>query len=573
MGRRLKARRERKKKLMLVLAVVVIAFIAVVAFLMKKYTPTSETVDLNSYYNIEEEDDIALIIDREKNEETGKYISGEVYVPYEVLRENINERFYWDSNENILLYTTANEVIRAEANQASYTEGKSENETSYEIVITDGEDTYVALDFVELYANVTHQAYESPNRAVITSKWETVSQANSKKEAAIREKGGIKSKIVDTLEKDETVTILESSENWSKVVTEDGMIGYIQNKLLSDTTQVTLANDFQEEEITHNLMDEKVNLLWHQVTSQTANQSISQVLERSGDINVISPTWFYMDDEQGGIASIASLDYVQTCHDNDVQVWALVSNLENTDIDCEKVLTTTSLRNNLVNSIIAAAIQYGIDGINLDFESLSTEGALGFVQMVRELSIKCRANEIVLSVDNYVPSGYTTAYNRSEQAAFADYVVIMAYDEHYAGGDEGSVSSINYVTESVTDTLKEVSADQVILGLPFYARLWEETPSEDEENGYTLSSTALGMDEADTILEENGAEKTWNEELQQYYAEYEADGKTYKIWMEEETSLEAKLKVYQENNLAGAAFWKSGFERSATWELIERYMQ
>ncbi|SDB01686.1 glycosyl hydrolase family 18 protein [Eubacterium oxidoreducens] len=573
MGRRKKAQRARKKKLLIALVIVVIVVIAALAFLVKKYTPTSETVDLNTYYNIEEEQDIALIIDREKNETLGKYINGEVYVPYDILQESINERFYWDSNEKILLYTTANEVIKANANEAAYTAGKEVIQTSYQVVMIEEDETYVALDFVEIYANVTHQAYESPNRAVITSKWETITQATAKKETPIRVKGGIKSKIVDTLEKDEVVTIIEGGENWTKVMTEDGMIGYMKNSLMSDTKEVTLANDFQEEEISHNLKDEKVNLLWHQVTNQSANNSISTVLARSSGINVISPTWFYMNDENGGIASIASLDYVQTCHENDVEVWALVSNLENTDIDCEKVLTTTSLRTNLVNSIMAAAIQYGLDGINLDFESLSTQGALGFVQLIRELSIKCRANDVILSVDNYVPSGYTTAYNRSEQAAFADYVVIMAYDEHYAGSDEGSVSSINYVTESVTNTLKEVPAEQIILGLPFYARLWEETPDEDAENGYTLSSTAVGMDEADTILEENDANKTWNEELQQYYAEYEADGKTYKIWMEEETSLEAKLKIYQENNLAGAAFWKSGFERSTIWDLVNKYVQ
>jgi spore germination protein YaaH len=230
---------------------------------------------------------------------------------------------------------------------------------------------------------------------------------------------------------------------------------------------------------------------------------------------------------------------------------------------------------------MAAAIQYDLDGINLDFEELSGSVGDAYIQFVRELSLKCKANGIILSVDNYVPSEYTTFYNRSEQAVFADYVIVMAYDEHYAGSDEGSVSSIGFVTSGVENTLKEVPANQIILGLPFYTRVWQETPKDtdgddvesasDDYVPYTLTSTAVGMNEADTLVTENGAQKEWNDECGQYYAEYTAGGDTFKIWLEEETSLEEKLKVMQANSLAGVSFWKLGLERETAWDVIIKY--
>ena len=191
-------------------------------------------------------------------------------------------------------------------------------------------------------------------------------------------------------------------------------------------------------------------MAWHQITNADANTTIASVLQNTKGINVISPTWFYLNDNNGNIASLASSDYVNYCHQKGIEVWALVSNLENKDVDTTSVLTYTSKRENLINNLISAAIQYNFDGINVDFEALSSEVGDSYIQFIRELSLKCANNGIVLSVDDYVPSSFTAFYNRAEQATFADYVVVMAYDEHYAGSEEaGSVASIGFVKEAL----------------------------------------------------------------------------------------------------------------------------
>ena len=198
-------------------------------------------------------------------------------------------------------------------------------------------------------------------------------------------------------------------------------------------------------------------MAWHQITNADANTTIASVLQNTKGINVISPTWFYLNDNNGNIASLASSDYVNYCHQNGIEVWALVSNLENKDVDTTSVLTYTSKRENLINNLISAAIQYNFDGINVDFEALSSEVGDSYIQFIRELSLKCANNGIVLSVDDYVPTSYTAFYNRAEQAVFADYVVVMAYDEHYSGSEEaGSVASIGFL-RSPSATVKQIS--------------------------------------------------------------------------------------------------------------------
>ena len=189
----------------------------------------------------------------------------------------------------------------------------------------------------------------------------------------------------------------------------------------------------------------------------------------------------------------------------------------------------------------------------------------------------CRLNGIVLSVDNYVPADHNLFYNRKEQGIVADYVIIMGYDEHYATSPEaGSVASIDWVRKGIENTLSEVPAEKVINAVPFYTRLWEERPKTEEELAeeseneefvpYKVTSKAYGMDGADRLLSEHNAEKVWNDVCGQYYAEYTEEGSTYKIWLEEEESIELKAALIREYNLAGIAAWKLGFERQDIWE-------
>lgn len=582
-----------KKKILPVLIVTILIFIIVcimfIAYLVGKYTPTKERADLAEQYSVTREDEAAIILDQELIETKAKLIGGHVYLDYYYIHDNFNSRFYWDANENILLYTTANELISAPAESNSYLITKSSVDFGRPVVKATSDSAYVDLEFVSIYTDLNFHYYENPSRVVITTQWGNVDTATIKKDTQLRISGGIKSPILADLTKGAKITILETGDNWAKAMTEDGIIGYVRTKMLTGQTTETIESDFVPENFSHITKDFKICMAWHQVTNRTANADIASILQSTKGINVISPTWLYISDNDGNILNLASADYVNYCHEHNIEVWALVTNLvknivENDDqISSTYILTHTSSRQNLVNQIVSAAIQYNLDGINLDFESLSpSEVGDAYIQFVRELSLKCANNGLVLSIDNYVPTEYTAFYNRKEQALFADYIVIMGYDEHWAGSEEGSVASIGWVREGVTNTLKSAPASQVILGIPFYNRIWmktpnsEETPSaEGDDDVYTLydlDSYACGMNAANNLIAVNGADKIWLEDSGQYYAEYENDGVLYQIWLEDPASVEEKLRVMNENNLAGASFWKLGLEANETWDTVIKYI-
>lgn len=573
------------------LLIVVIGLILVVGKKIEQFIPSEEVQDLKEYFGIEEDNDVAIIQDQELTDIKGKCLDGTIYLDFRDVHDQLNSRFYWDGNENLLRYTTADELVTAYAGRSEYFVGNDVVKENYEIVKLEDDVVYVALDYVKKYTDLGYELYADPYRIVLTTDWkDACGRTTVTRDTQVRIKGGIKSPILSEVKKGSEVIVLEPMDAWCKVSTLDGIIGYVKNKALAgEGKKAAFGEDqlpphsYAGETFTHNLMEEPVNLLWHQTTNVDANARIATVLANSKDVNVISPTWFYLNDNEGNLADVASRNYVDYCHEQGVKVWGLVSNLENSEVDCTYVLTHTSVRENLVNQIISKALNYNLDGVNVDFEALSGEVGDGFIQFIRELSLKCDDNGLVLSVDNYVPSAYTQFYDRAEQANFADYVIVMAYDEHYAGSDAGSVASIDFVREGAKNTITEgVPAEQIVLGMPFYTRIWSETPKEEAGDSaesasedyvnYDLSSEAVSMAEARSRIDANGAQITWLEDCGQNYAQYEQNGVTYKIWLEDAKSLDLKLQVMKELDLAGAAFWKAGMETADVWETITSYL-
>ena len=573
------------------LLIVVIGLILIVGKKIEDYIPSEEVQDLDEYYGIERPDDVAVIWNQELSDIKGKCLEGNIYLDFDTVHDRFNSRFYWDDNEKLLRYTTAEELVTVYAGRNDYFVGNDVTKESFEIVKIEEDAVYVALDFVKKYTDLGYELYMDPYRIVLTTDWDHVSgRTTISRDTQLRVKGGIKSPILAELEKGTEVIALESMDEWCKIATIDGLIGYVKNKKLTgegqqaDFSEDQLpAHSYAGETFTHNLMEEPVKLLWHQTMNADANARIATVLANSKDVNVISPTWFYLNDNEGNLADAASKDYVNYCHEQGVKVWGLVSNLENPDVDSTYVLTHTSVRENLVNQIISKALNYNLDGVNVDFEALSKEVGDGFIQFIRELSLKCDDNGLVLSVDNYVPSAYTQFYNRAEQANFADYIIVMAYDEHYSRTDAGSVASIGFVEKGAKDTIDAgVPAEQTVLGMPFYTRIWSETPKEEDGDsaeaasddyvGYELSCETAGMAEARSRIDANGAQITWMGDCGQKYAQYGSGGVTYEIWLEDAESLDLKLKVMKDLNLAGAAFWKAGMETADVWDTISSYL-
>ena len=564
-----------KKKIVPVIAAVVmiaiVALIGIATKVVEKYTPTNERMSVEEYYGITNENEMALILQDQVVEYKG-FLSGDIaYIDYEAVKNYLNSRFYWDASANICIYTTPTDIITIPAGKKEYTVSANKQSENYEIVKVDGDKVYLAADFVQKYKNMDYKLEKEPNRMIITYKWGKVTYADLKKSESVRYQGGIKSPILTDVKKNDQVTVLEVMDDWTKVMTKDGYIGYVQNKRLANSREEETSRDFEEPVYTNIVRDHKINLVWHQVTNEDSNAALATDIAGLKGVNVISPTWFSISDNDGNITSLADADYVKTAQANDLEVWALIDNF-NEQVDTTKVLSSTASREKITNQLIASAIQNGFEGINVDFESIPEDAADGYIQFIRELSVKCRKNGIVLSIDNPVPKPFTAHYNRKEQGIVADYVIIMGYDEHYVGSEEaGSVASMPFVKAGITDTIAEVPAEKVINGVPFYTRLWKITTN---KNGSTeLSSEAIGMDQADETLASNGVEAAWDEGTMQDYAEFTGgDGNNYKIWLENEKSIEEKAKLVKEYNLGGIAAWKLGFERSSIWDVILKYV-
>ncbi|MDY2612915.1 MAG: glycosyl hydrolase family 18 protein [Lachnospiraceae bacterium] len=588
-ARRKQSKRRRRRNLIIKMSLVIIlAVLAVIAaFVWKRYSPTKEKYDLNKYYGIEQEGQVAITVDNQVVEPHGMVSDGKVYVQYDVVRNYINSRFYWDPNENVLLYTLPNDMVTVEVGSKDYSVSKEKKSEDYVILKTEGSTAYIALDFVQQYTNIEYELYDDPSRIMIISDWGETTVATVKRDTQVRYQGGVKSPVLTELNKKDEVTIIESEENWKKVRTKDGFIGYVKNNALKKEETKTISRDFEEQEFNSITKDYTINMAWHNVTNSDANSTVLQRIAESKGLTTIAPTWFHVSDTDGNLDSIASADYVNYAHQSNIEVWAAVRDFDGGISSYEEsyeVLSYTSKRENLINQLISEALRVGIDGINVDFEKISEECGEHYIQFIRELSVRCRQNGIVLSVDNYVPKGYNMQYDRKEQGIVADYVVIMGYDEHFSGSPEaGSVSSYNFVKEGIEETLKEVPAEKIISGIPFFTRLWEETPKTDEElkeqegtdqAEYTMNVTsqALDMASAQAKVAEAGAEITWDEETQQNYATWTVENTTYEIWLEDEQSIEPKLKLMKDNKLAGTAAWALGQESSEVWNLILKYV-
>ncbi|MCI6092515.1 glycosyl hydrolase family 18 protein [bacterium] len=585
------ARRRKKKRKKRISPILIILLLCILAaglvggaLIWNKYGPTKEKYDLNEYFGIESEEQVGITINNEVIEAGAMRVDGHLYLSYEVVRDYLNDRFYWDPNENILLYTLPREMVRASVGSKDYTISKETKSEDYVILKTNGSTAYIAADFVQQYTNMDYQVYENPDRVMIVNEFGETTTAVLKRDTRIRLKGGAKSPILTEVKKGDKVTVIDQVEGWKKVRTEDGIIGYLRASMLrKEATEIT-SREFTEEEFTSITSDKTINLAWHQVASTTANSTVLETIANTKGLTTLSPTWFSVADNNGNLNSIASQEYVNYAHQSGIDVWALVDNFGD-NIDQMELLSHTSARENLENQLISEALKTGIDGINVDFEKIPKEVGEHYIQFIRELSVKCRINNLVLSVDNYVPKGYNEHYHRKEQGIVADYVIIMGYDEHFSGSYEaGSVASYEYVKEGIEEALKDIPAEKLINAVPFYTRLWKEVPKTEEELAeqegteaanypMKVTSEAMGMKAAAAKVSEAGVTAVWDDTVKQNYAEWTgADGATYKIWLEDAQSLEAKLELMKANKLAGTAAWKIGFETSDIWELILKYV-
>lgn len=560
---------QQKKKaapvLVVLILIVLVGVAGVGSFLINRYKPGTEYMAGNEYFNLTDENSVALIQNGELLEEQAVLIGGEPYAAYTYVESQLNSCFYWDEETKGILLTTSGGVqtlLPGDAAVAKTPGGQPAVQQE-----SDGK-VYISLDVVKEYTDLDYAYYSDPNRVVIRNEWDGVEQATVQSDTAqVRQKGGIKSLILADVQKGDTLLYLENLDNWCKVMTADGYTGYIQTEDISEpeAIEARTAKKDSYERITR---DHKINLVWHQSTSTESNDAMAEMTAEMTGVNVISPTWFSVTDETGTISSLASADYVKLAHDAGREVWGLIDNF-NEAFDETTDLAYASVRSRIIEQLLAEAASCGMDGINVDFENLKEAGIPHYLQFLRELTSAAHAQNLVVSVDTPVPQTYTMYYQRGEQARFVDYMIVMAYDEHFAGSEEaGSVSSLPFVQQAVEEMTRVMPADQVICGIPFYTRVWTEKFGQS-----AITSEVLGMDGAKNYAKENQMTETWDASLGQNVATVETSDARYTIWMEDEQSMEEKLKVIQSADLAGVAEWKLGFECADVWSLISEYIE
>lgn len=565
-----------KKLIPALTAIVLIILIAGIALgrqIYQKYSYSDEKADLNEYFNIYKEDEVAILLQDELLEAKAVLSDGVYYFDLDTVHTYLNSRFYWDKGENLLIYTTPTQVITAVVGETSYNVDGAPQDAGYLLSFTrqiEGgqEDTvlYIAADYVKQYTNYSYEPFTEPNRMQVYTQWQEREVAEVKKATAVRFRGGVKSPILKKVPAGERLIVLEQMEDWSEVKTSDGFIGYVENKRMGEITQEmpVPVTDYQVPEYTSLTRDHKISLGWHVIGGVAGNDTLAETVARTKGLNVISPTWFKLSDNEGNFTSFATSGYVNQAHNMGLEVWGLVDDFSY-EIDVYAVLSSTSKRNYLVRGLVQAALDCGMDGINVDFEKIGNDSGPHYVQFLRELSIQCRLNNLVLSVDNYVPFNFNDYYNRREQGAVVDYVIIMGYDEHWHGSKEaGSVASINYVRNGIEKMLEEVPSHKVINAVPFYTILWKTAGTEVTDDYVTMVNQR-------SLLDSLGMQTIWDEEACQNYGELVGSETTYQIWLEDLESIQVKLNVMNNYDLGGVAVWRLGYEDPAVWDIVSAY--
>lgn len=568
-----------------VAATVLLLIVMIGAFGVKlfldKYSYSKEVADLQEYFSMSQpadgsgSEDVAIVWGDEISEIRARRLDGTYYLSLDAVKSNLNDRFYYGVQNysdlsGMIMYCLPDRKVVTHLGSNEVLVGSETQTKSYIPARRIGDSVYLALDFVKEYTNFSFQGYEDPARLQIYSAWEPKNVGEISRGTQIRLSGGIKSRILKELEKGDQVTVLEQMETWSRVKSEDGFIGYVENKRIRDIHEETPTpvTSYVEPEYTTHMLGTKVNMAFHNVYSTAAaNDTLRSFMAPTKSVNVIAPTIFWVKNAEGDITSMASQYYTDTAHAMGLKVWAVVDNINSPElVNKSSFLGTQDTRDNLINQLITECTTYGYDGINVDFELIEAGYGQDYVQFIRELSIACRLKGLTMSVDDYPAYEYNSYYNIREQGVFADYVVIMGYDEHYGGSSEaGSVASIGYVTDGIAMAVERIAKEKVINAVPFYTRYWKTT-------GGVVTSEAYGMKNIPEIIANHNMTVTWDAECGQNYAEA-TEGDTFlQIWIEDTQSLQLKLDAMTAAGIGGVAEWKLDFETPDVWDIIANYM-
>lgn len=576
-GKRRKPKRKAGLGYIIVLLVILIIFLAAGVFVSKRFAPSKTQADLRNYYNLTaygdmveaKPNEMAIIINHDLLDSSDtEYFravkeDGGTYVALSLIQGRIDNRFYYDSYENKVIITNAVEsiVVPVDGN-VYYTDG-NEVDAGYTIAKTINDNVYMNMDFVSAHSSASSQTFTNPDRVLIQNEWIGLECCTTTSAVKMRTTASKKSPIICTVDKGQVLKIISKKEGWYGVIDEKGYLGFVQSSAVTDPKYLDFESGYTEPEYTHLLMDEKINMTWHGIYYFESNQYIGEYTRDMTGVNVLAPTWFLFADSYGNLTSYAEASYVEYAHEKGCKVWAVLEDLDG--LAGSEVIPYTSSRRNAINQMIEQCLAYGIDGINVDLESIGTEQGNDFIQFIRELSVECRKNKLVLSVCDYAPYSYNAYRHTEEQSKIADYVCIMAYDDYVGANEAGPNAGLPFIKEVMSLCESTVDMNRLIVGIPFYTRVWYE------RTDGTLGAETLDMAAAENLTLQYGLEFEWQPEVGYDFASYEDWNSTAKIWKENAKSIEAKLQVLTEYNIAGIASWRLGQETSDVWSVISKY--
>lgn len=486
---------------------------------------------------------------------------GQLFMRYEVASQYVSDTIFYDEVEKVLTLTNDREVIRLYEGENRITYG---DVTGCYILLTTENGLYLSSNLLEeLFAITIHEGRKG-TLFVATDQRQQQEVAQIKKKTSLRTHPQEKSVVVEELSKDSKVYLYEETEGFLRVRSEEGIVGYIEsgkikNRSIEEAQALPLIKEWES-----NPLKDTVRLVWDQMTTQVKVDWTRGKYQSLSQVNVIAPTWFEFQDAEGNLKDRGTVSYVQQAHQRGIEVWPILShNFEETALT-HQLLTSTEKRQYMIDQIIDLAKLYGFDGINIDIENVQSDTSAAWVQFMRELYPQLKKEGLKVSVDVYVPSGWSEHYERQKVARSCDYFIVMGYDQHWSGSQEaGSVAEIPWVEAGIQASLEEVPAEKLVLGIPFYTRLWLE-------NSQGLQTKSYGMASIQQMIQKWGVEPIVDEKSGQHYVECLQEEGLYKIWLEDAYSIAKRVALIEEYHLAGYAAWKLGLETSDIWDVLNK---
>lgn len=486
-----------------------------------------------------------------------------IYISKQDLGNFFDKYIYEDTENNNIVTTYNNKIasISLEKNKINingstkntYAHAENKEGTIY-VPITELEDVYgIEIKYLQDSKVLTIDSTSKEQKKGIITK--NVSVKSSTK---------FISKTIDKVKKGSYVIVVSEDKGYTKIRTENGKVGYVKTNKVANT--VVVREEMQETK----QIEGKVNMVWDYYSE------VASAPDRTGvtmdGVNVVSPAFFHLNTSGELTENVGTQGqaYIDWAHSNGYKVWPMVQNAGNGMLNVTSdIMNDYNKRQKLINQIVNYCVKYKLDGINIDFENMKKEDKDMYSRFIIELTPRLKDMGIVVSVDVTAPDGSETwslCFDRNVIGDVADYIIFMAYDQYGTSSNKsGTTAGYDWVNLSLNKFLKteEIESNKIILAIPLYTRLWTE-----DSSGKVVKQSTVSMKNIDSILP-SGVNKQWDDNLKQYYVEYQDGQYTKKMWIEDEKSLKEKINLINSNNLGGVASWEKGMETDNFWTFLK----